>query len=258
MAIAYVSRTESAGNSVSQSSITTSVTVSSGTNRALILCVQARNSGVTHSVTSATFNGSESFTKVRADFIGTGASWQTEIWYLLNPTVTTANVVVNWASGAPDQAQGYTVVYLTGVAQSSVVDGQNGASNSAGTTLSCSVTTSVNNSWIVDSAICQDNGGLAVGANQTARTDRNLNIGPVDEGVGVSTCVKTTAGAETMDWTQLSALNWCMSAVGFKEAAGSTITADGGSYVVTGTAATTTKGDAPSGGAGKMMMMGVG
>lgn len=216
MAIAYVSTTNCTVNQ-NQTSISQSVTVSAGTDRLLVCCVHDRDSNASRAVNSVVFNTSEAFTKIRHDARGSGPFWRTEIWYLVNPSVTTANVLVTWAAGC-DGGQAFSVIYLTGVDGSNPVDAHNGA-NGSGTTLSVNITTVAADAWIVDSAIGQDDAGLTVGSGQTARVDRNIGVGVTEEGVGVSTVNgKASPGSETMDWTQTSA-NWCITAASFKPTA---------------------------------------
>jgi len=215
----------------------------------MVMATQIRDTSPTSpdSITSATFNSTESLTKIRHDQQLNGVSWRTELWYRVAPTVTTANLVVNW-DGPPDQAIGVTVILLSGVNQSTPLDAQSGASGT-GTTASATITTVAANTWIVDSVIGRDDAGLTVGAGQTARTDRMLEPSGVNDGAGVSTVNgKAVAGAETMDWTQASN-DWAISAASFAPAGASDVagyyvyfsTGDGSTdYNLAGTPVTTT------------------
>ena len=85
-----------------------------------------------------------------------------------------------------------------------------------GTTLSTAITTVATHALITDCAMAQSD-PLTVGAGQTSRVNRTTT-GTVDA-VGVSTVNdKTPAGAETMDWTQVAAQNWAISAVALRPA----------------------------------------
>lgn len=214
-AIAYVSTTDSAANTVGVSTLTTSVIVPSGTDRLMAVCVQTRSQTADTTVTGVTYNGT-ALTLAKTNANG---MIHTDLWYLVAPTVTTANVVVSWSSANNTSAAAYSVALLTGVSQSSPVDASAGGSGT-GTTLSSIITTVADVAWVVDCAYNTNNGGLTVGSGQTGRTVRNVNTASADDGVGMSTVNgKTPAGAETMDWTSASG-SWVMSAVSFAPSGG--------------------------------------
>jgi hypothetical protein len=101
------------------------------------------------------------------------------------------------------------------VDQVTPIDAQAG-SGGIGTALSTAITTVANHALITDCALGQAK-GLTVSAGQTTRVDR-LTTGTVD-GVGVSTVNdKAVAGSETMDWTQVEAHDWVISAVSLRPA----------------------------------------
>ena len=218
-AIAFVSQTDATATQ-NVSSVTFSQVVSAGTDRGLFVCSQARHNATPgKSITSVSFNGSEAFTKVRADARAgvSNAGFTTELWYLVAPTVTNANVVITY-SGANVDAIGASATLLTGVSQTSPVDSQAGSSGT-GTTPSAIITTVADNAWILDCVIGRDNSGLTVGAGQTMRTDRLIGSVVID-GAGVSTVNgKTPAGAETMDWTQ-AGQDWAISTVSITPSGG--------------------------------------
>ena len=196
--------------------ISWSHTVGIGTNRFLTVCTQARDtvSGDV-AVTTVTANGIP-LRKVRADLrTDGGASFRTELWYLVNPGVGTNTIVVTWKGALSNYGVGSAMSYF-GVNQVTPIDAHAGR-NGSGTTLSTAITTVANHALITDCAIGQANGGLTMRAGQTTRVDR-LTTGTVD-GVGVSTVNdKAVAGSETMDWTQAGAYNWVISAVSLRPA----------------------------------------
>lgn len=220
-AIAFVSQTDATGTQ-NVSSVTFSQVVSAGSDRALVVCSQTRHSATPgKSITGVTFNTTEAFTYVRADARAgaNSAGFTTELWYLVAPTVTTANVVVTYSAANAD-AIGVSSTLLTGVSQTSPIDSHAGSSG-ASTAPAAIITTVADNAAIVDCAIGRTNGGLTVGAGQTVRTDRLIGSSVVD-GAGVSTVIpKTPAGAETMNWTQGTAEDWAISAVSLTPSGGS-------------------------------------
>lgn len=218
-AIAFVSQTDATATA-NVSSVTYSQVVSAGTDRALKLCSAVRHNGPDpFAISSVTFNGSETFTKVRHDIeTHPSAGLRTEIWVLPAPTVTTANIVVNYA-GANVSGIAVSSTLLTGVSQTSPVDSHAG-SNGSSTTPTVTITTIADNAAVSDCAIGKSDTGLTVGAGQTMRTDRLLPT--INDGVGVSTIIpQTPAGAVVMDWTQVSSFEWATSAVSLTPSGGS-------------------------------------
>lgn len=220
-AIAFVSNTE-ASNTLSSTTVSVSVTVSSGSNRMLVIAAYARRtSGVLPAaMTGCTFNTSENFTFVRTDTRNNTMAARTELWYLANPTQTTANVVCTYANNGSDRVQAFNVLYLTGVEPGSAVDAHNGA-NGTGTAPSVSITTVTADAWIVDAGIGDaDDLSWTVGSGQTQRSNRNLGSGP-NHTASSTVDGKASPGAETMDWSQPGGGDWVLSAVALKPAGAS-------------------------------------
>lgn len=99
---------------------TQEVVVPSGTN---LLVVGISQKDKTNTVSSITWNTTENFTHLRTDANSTAG--QTHIYYLINPTVTTANVVIDWSANTKGHM---SIVGYGGVDTSDVVDIQNGGS----------------------------------------------------------------------------------------------------------------------------------
>lgn len=218
-AISYVGVTNSASDTNSVTTLTTAVTVSAGTDRALAVCVQARGAPAGSAVSGVTFNGSETFTLAKAQsFASGGATFRAELWYLTNPTVTTANVVVTWPNTNNNQVQAYSVVQANGVDPSAALDSTSGAGADSAT-ISSIITTTSDNALIIDCSLTGQTLSPSVGANQTSRVNRALaTTGVQDRGL-TSTTAKTPAGAETMDWTQTSE-RWAQVAASFVPSGG--------------------------------------
>jgi hypothetical protein len=154
-------------------------------------------------------------TKVRADLrTNGGASFGTELWYLVNPGIGAYTIAVTWAGALSGYGVGSATSYF-GVDQVTPIDAQAG-SGGIGTALSTAITTVANHALITDCALGQAN-PMTVGAGQTTRVSR-LTTGTADS-VGVSTVNdKAVAGSEPMDWTQVAAQNWVISAVSLRPA----------------------------------------
>jgi len=131
-----------------------------GDNRLLVIYVYSGGDFVTN----VTFNG------VGATFInkrlmtGAAAGQYINMWYLIAPDVTTANIVVTSSSNL----SGYiTAVSYTGVLQESQPDvsGTNGSDST--TALTTTLTTTVDNAWIMGFAY--HNSAVLAGTNTTLR-----------------------------------------------------------------------------------------
>ena len=195
--------------------ISWSHTVGSGTNRLLAVCTQARDTVAGDvAVNTVTANGFP-LTKVRADLrTDGGASFGTELWYLVNPGVGANTIAVTWAGALSSYGVGSATSYF-GVNQVTPIDAHAG-SGGTGTTLSTAITTVAHHALVTDCAIAQSD-PLTVGAGQTSRVNRTTT-GTVDA-VGVSTVNdKAVAGSEAMDWTQFGSQNWVSSAVSLRPA----------------------------------------
>lgn len=216
-AIAFVSVTDATPVN-STNTITKSVVVPSGTDRIMVVCIQTKDVSADTPSSGVTFNTSEAMTHIHRD-IRAATFLSADLWYLVNPTVTTANVVVTFPNGNNTHEMAFSAVLLTGVDQTTPIDAQNG-SNGSSSTLSTIVTTVAANAWIVDCAHGLDCAGLTVGAGQTQRTNRILSSTATHTGAGVSTVDgKASPGAETMDWTQVGA-SWAISSASFMPSGG--------------------------------------
>lgn len=217
--ISYVGVTNSAADTVSAGSITTSVTVSAGTDPSLTVLVQARGSAGGAAVSSVT-RGAQSFTLAKAQTQVSGSTFRSEAWVLPNATVGTANVVVTWASAANNEAQGYSVIQADGVSLTSPIDATSGAGADS-TATSSTITTVADGALIIDCAFARDNVSYTVGADQTQRVNRVLASATVVDVAAVSTTAKATHGEEVMSWTQSSAQAWAHVAVSLTPSGGS-------------------------------------
>jgi hypothetical protein len=82
-------------------------TVAANSNR--ILIVAAGRQGGSGDITGVTWNGAENFT--RAVFLQDGTGTRTEMWYLVNPTATTADIVTTWGGTANRRGAGVYSYY---------------------------------------------------------------------------------------------------------------------------------------------------
>jgi hypothetical protein len=219
-AISFDAVSSSTNNNASPS-VTWSHRTGVDSNRAMLVCTQARSTvraGV--SVSSVTYGGA-ALTFVRGDTHsdGAGTYFRTEQWVKANPASGTNNVVVTWAT-APTGGYGVgTATTYSGV-YSAPVDAASGG-NGKGTAFSANIITATANDWIADCAIGRgDNYRTAtVGGNQTIHTNRLTGLPTPVDIVMVSTVNgKPTAGTETMDWTQNASSDWVSTAVALKPA----------------------------------------
>lgn len=192
------------------------ITVPAGTDRLLTVCTAARDSTEAGdiAVNAVTANG-VAMTNVRSDSRTPGPYWGTSLWRMVAPEVGTYNIAVFHAGNPPDQFLGAVAQGWTGVHQTTPIDAHNGA-NGSSTTPAVTVTTVTDHAALTDCASGQDDGGLTVGAGQTASVDRMLQPSGVNDSQGVSVVTdKATAGGESMNWTQGSS-NWVISSLAIR------------------------------------------
>ena len=211
----------SSPNANTNPSVTWSHRTGADSNRAMLVCTQARSTvQASVSVSSVTYGGA-ALTFVRGDTHSdsAGTYFRTEQWVKANPASGTNNVVVTWAAAPKDGYEVGTATTYSGV-YGTPVDAASGG-NGKGTAFSANIITATANDWIADCAIGRGDNHMTatVGGNQTIRTNRLTGSPTPTDIVMVSTVNgKATAGTETMDWTQNVSSDWVTSAVALKPA----------------------------------------
>jgi len=119
-------------------------TVAGNSNRVLVVCTAVADH--IREVSGITWNGVENFT--RAVFNNGINDRRCELWYLVNPTATTADVVTTWSIAANNRGVGVYSYY--NVDQTTPV-GVTATANGSGTTSTGTITPTSPGSLIVDS-----------------------------------------------------------------------------------------------------------
>ena len=137
-----------------------------GENRCLVVVLQLENTGADPS--SITYGGA-ALTKAESTS-ATGAMY-TAIYYLVNPTIGTNNLVVAWrfAGGSNFSAEDYAYIHainLVGIDQDSPVRNSEKTTNT-GTSITDDITT-VAGDFVISSMVVEDDPAVTVGANQTS------------------------------------------------------------------------------------------
>lgn len=203
MAINFVS---TSNGGATGTSTTVSHTIASGSNRLLITAVECQ---AADDVTGVTFNGTSMTQYVK--LATTVASYYNYIYYLVAPTVTTANIVSTTGSSR-------TTILLscnyTGVDQTTPLE-----ANSAGTATSTnptrSVTTLTNNAWLFGTIRVNAAIPSGTGANTTYR-----NNWASDGGFRISdsNSDQTPTGSYAQNWTSGTNQLYAMIVVSIKPA----------------------------------------
>lgn len=210
-------------NAGEQNKLTTTIshTPSSGSNSILLALIAICHDkddpvpGASMGVSSITFNTTEVFTKLRADPGSSGGTEpDSEIWYLVNPTATTANVVLTYV-----QTQ-FTVdvscIDFLGVDQASPFEANAGKNQTGGTSMSNTITTLSANAYIISVIASKVNDAIAKDASQTTIFANNQsNVGAGANLASHSTYeLKATAGSDTQSFTSIgdddAALSICV------------------------------------------------
>lgn len=182
---------------------TGNVTVATGTNLGMAICITNNENSTTESpvITAApTFSlgGGQAFTKI----VASGEAGQptftdyATLWYLVNPTVGTGTI--SWTHTNAQASSSATIFVLSGAAQSNpTVQGAHpaGALDAEGGPWSIGLTSTVDNSLMLMCAM-HSNGGIEFtpGAGQTEQSDATST----GQRHTTSTEVKAVAGLETL------------------------------------------------------------
>jgi len=196
------------------SSLTWSHTVASGSDRLLI--VRIANIDSTVSVSNVTYGGA-ALTQLQSSTSGSGTSHvRASLWYLVAPTVGTANVVVTLSGST--RVQGYSND-LSGVSQTTPFGTP---VTTTGTNNALSVTaTGATGDLMMDVAAAQGGAGTATaGAGQTAITG---STGPTANDVLGMGSTKAGAASVTLTWSTTASSPWVSIGVAIKQAVGYTV-----------------------------------
>ncbi|MGD9314204.1 MAG: hypothetical protein PVI96_14900 [Desulfobacterales bacterium] len=185
----------------------THTTGSGLTDSILIIVVTWRNSTTnTYDVSSITYGGSSSgITLIRKDGQdGDGISRNVALYYLKNPAAGNKQIVVTF-SGVVFAAQ-CGAVTLEGVDQTNAIDVRNGQVSDSEDPVNVSVTTTVNNNWVVDVVTVRDETGsnsdpaISADGSQTERFNRSHPGSDFAITSGMATKGPNSSGSVTMEW----------------------------------------------------------
>jgi hypothetical protein len=199
-------------SSSARTSATFSHTVAAGNNRLLAVSVMLRGNITASSVTY----GGTALTKAISR-ASTSSGTTTEIWYLVNPPVGTANVVVNFSASADPSA--IAAVNFTGVNQTSPVGATASNLATSGTGITTNITTLNANSLIFGAATNYggDTDPFTPGANITELWDNATGSGSSsDNGEWGGYRLASTAGTYTFNTTSSASDDWTIAAVELK------------------------------------------
>lgn len=187
-----------------------------GNNRILFVGVSIFAAG---SVTSITYNG-VNLTFIRSDVNGV---YKSELWYLVAPATGSNSIVVTLDASLTSIA---SAVSYTGVHQTSPIEANAGANGTGAADASVDVTTVADADWVVDNVSTQD-GAITVGTGNTSRAN---NSGALGSGaMGDTNGPKSPAGAVTMSWTDIAALqSWAISATAIRPDSAAALPGTGG------------------------------
>lgn len=213
-AITYDADTQSA-DAVNASSLTFNHTTAAGDNRILFVAIQCDDNDIgSYSASSVTYNGvALTLAQISAEY---GVN-TTEVWYLVNPATGTNEVSISDAQSFLCDRLRATAITYQGVDQSTPIDVSVENGNATASDPSTNITTTVANTWILDSTVNGTGfaGTVTVGANQTERWQNTVNSADhygSDE-------IAASIGTYTMSWSLETDRPWATVAVAFREAA---------------------------------------
>jgi len=192
------------GNTITNSGFT----VAANSDRVLIVVSSLESSA--QQITGITWNGVETFTS--AVTIDNGGK-RSEIWYLVNPTATTANVVTTW--GVNSNARGAGVYSFYNVNQASPIGVTSTATGTSTTTTGVITPTSAG-SAIVD---IQVSDSVASPPTDTLTAGWSVGIGGGGKSFGSQyDLTPTISASNNMFWTYPSSIPFAWAAIELKSA----------------------------------------
>jgi len=194
---------DSASTTITESGFT----VASNSDRILIVSAGVQSGGQT--ISGITWNGVEDFT--RAVFLSDGLGTRTEMWYLLNPTDTTADVVTTWSTSVNRKGAGVYSYY--NVVQVDPIGITNTASGSS-TTTTGTITPTTAGSLIVDVEISESTspGTDTLTAGWTTGLISIKSFGSQYD------LTPTIDASNDMFYTYIGSVPWCWCAIEVKSA----------------------------------------
>lgn len=178
-----------------------------GPNRLLVVGVEQN----WQSVNSITFGG-VSLLKKTSSFINNDA----EFWYLKNPSVTPADIVVTMSGGSRVSAFVIGAYAFSGVDQTTPIPNSATAHNTASSSPSITLTTTNPNEWVLDSPSIFGDATLSSPAcNQQWNSNVQYNSTQKISGASSSALVPV-AGSVTCKWTASPVNLWDDVAIGIK------------------------------------------
>lgn len=175
-------------------------TVGAGTNRALLVACQERDTTSADTLISSITFGAQALTSLRTDTMSSSDPARTSWWGLVSPTTGTSTITATFA-GIVSQGGCYAIS-LTGVNQTAMLAGSAGTVDTTG---SSEVSTSIANltagAWAFDTVWQFNEFGIVVGSGQTQRNNRVL-AGSYLNPVGVSSVGPLPSSVtQDMRWT---------------------------------------------------------
>jgi len=192
-------------------------TVANNSNRILIVCAGVQAAGQT--ISGITWNGVENFT--RAVFLSDSVGSRTEIWYLVNPTATTADVVTTWGTSVTRGGSGVYSFY--NVNQVSPIGVTNTASAVTGATTTGTLTPTTGGSLIVDVQIAEG----AIPATDTLTAGWSSGLVTTAPFGSQYDLTPTISASNDMFWNYGGSTRWCWSGIEVKTASSPVVDTQG-------------------------------
>lgn len=189
-----------------------SLTVAAGSNRLLVVTYAGRS--VSKSVSGITF---DDVALEKAAGVS-GNTMDAEVWYLIAPNVTTANVVVTLVAGGTFVYSAAAATVWNGVAQSSIVDDTD-TNTTVANIISLSGLTTVTDACLVIDSIASNSffPTMSAEANRTLLHDFSGDTNGLTQATS-RILTKSPAGSVTMEWTLSGSTGVSLAGAAFKPA----------------------------------------
>ena len=176
--------------------LTISHTVGSQPNRVLVVGAEGEDNSSTDCVATGVTYGGVALTNVAEAVAGTSPFMCVSLWYLVAPATGTADVVITWAGNVRRRNGG--AISIFNAAQQGL-EAQNSQALNAATTISTSINTVTEGTWVIDAV------GGGTGTAFTPLAPNQIEQYDIQEGSSRgagSTKHVPTAGPTAMSWTK--------------------------------------------------------
>jgi hypothetical protein len=196
----------------------------SGNNR-IMLVGWAFIDGNSRTLSSITYNGDASTGDVYAPYTPSGFRYNGLVYFTAPDAGGSYNVVITASGAVSNNILGASISY-TGVDQTNPINTKDETYVNPGSTVTATMTTTVNNCWLAGTGLCNDSGTFSAGTDTTMRTKSSYGNSWI-AGFDSNSARSTGSNSIQCQYQANTALNFMVAALAPAVAGGGTVTPSG-------------------------------